>query len=115
MSLSSDFHDSKTSSDLLQAVQGGGSVADLLDVICFQVLPMFIDLAIAFAYLSSLFGPLMGLMVAATATSYFYATTKLISLRAHKRRNYITVMRKEWIVAYSSIDGWITASVGILI
>ena len=113
MSLSSDFHDSKTSSDILQAMRGGSSVAELLDLVCFQVLPMFIDLAIAITYLWSIFGPYMGLMIAATATSYFYVTTKLVSLRAPKRRDYITVARKEWTVGYASLDGWITASVCI--
>ncbi|KAF4633947.1 hypothetical protein G7Y89_g4170 [Cudoniella acicularis] len=110
MTLSSDFHDSKTSSDLIQAVSGGRSVADLLETVCFQVIPMFIDLAVAFAYLWSLFGPYMGLMMAATAASYLYITTKLVSMRASKRRNFITVMRKEWTVGYSSLDGWNTAS-----
>lgn len=111
MSLSSDFHDKKSSSDLVQAIRGGGNISDLLDTICFQVVPMFIDLAIAIAYLWSLFGPYMGLMIATTATSYFYVTTKLVSMRAQKRRDFITVMRKEWTTGYSSIDGWTTASV----
>ncbi|EPE24943.1 P-loop containing nucleoside triphosphate hydrolase [Glarea lozoyensis ATCC 20868] len=110
MTLSSDFHDSKTSSDLIQAVQGGRSVADLLETVCFQVVPMFIDLAIAFGYLWSIFGPYMGLMMAATASTYLYVTTKLISMRAEKRRNFIAMMRKEWSVGYASLDGWTTAS-----
>jgi len=113
MSLSSDFHDKKSSSELLQAIRGGGNVADLLEMICFQVIPMFIDLGIAIAYLWSLFGPYMGLMIATTATSYFYVTTKLVSMRAQKRRDFITVMRKEWTTGYSSIDGWNTASVSL--
>ncbi|TVY34653.1 Heavy metal tolerance protein [Lachnellula subtilissima] len=110
MDLSSDFHDNKSSSDIIQAMRGGSSIADLLELVCFQVLPMFIDLAIAVAYLWSIFGPYMGLMIAATAISYLYVTTKLVSLRAPKRRDYITVSRKEWTVGYGSLDGWITAS-----
>ncbi|TVY17749.1 Heavy metal tolerance protein [Lachnellula arida] len=110
MGLSSDFHDNTSSSDIIQAMRGGNSISDLLDLVCFQVLPMFIDLAIAVAYLWSIFGPYMGLMIAATATSYLYVTTKLVSLRAPKRRDYITVSRKEWTAGYSSIDGWVTAS-----
>jgi ABC-type transport system involved in Fe-S cluster assembly fused permease/ATPase subunit len=110
MSLSSDFHDNKTSSDLSQAVHGGRSVADLLDTVCFQVVPMFIDLAVAFAYLWSLFGPYMGLIMAATVTSYLYITTKLVALRADKRRDFITIYRKEWTVGQQSLDGWSTAS-----
>lgn len=114
MSLSSDFHDNKTSSDLSQAVHGGRSVADLLETVCFQVIPMFIDLAIAFAYLWSLFGPYMGLMMAATVISYLYITTKLYARRASKRRDYITIYRKEWTIGQQSLDGWSTASVLIL-
>lgn len=110
MSLSSDFHDSKTSSDLSQAVQGGRSVSDLLETVCFQVLPMFIDLAVAFAFLWALYGPYMGLLMAATAVTYLYVTTKLYSRRAAKRREYITVSRKEWTIGQQSLDGWSTAS-----
>ena len=113
MSLSSDFHDNKTSSDLTQAVNGGRSVSDLLETVCFQVVPMFIDLAVAFAYLWSLFGPFMGLMMAVTVTSYLYVTTKLIAKRAHKRREYITIFRKEWTIGQQSLDGWSTASVSM--
>lgn len=111
MTLSSDFHDNKSSSDLIQAVSGGRSVADLLETVCFQVVPMFIDLAVAFGYLWSRFGPYMGLMMVTTASTYLYVTTKLVSMRAGKRRKYIAVMRKEWQVGYDSLDGWATASV----
>lgn len=110
MSLSSDFHDNKTSSDLTQAVHGGRSVTELLDIVCFQLVPMFIDLAVAFGYLWTLYGPYMGLMMVATATSYLYITTKLYSRRAAIRRDYITIYRKEWTIGQQSLDGWNTAS-----
>ncbi|KAG9233515.1 hypothetical protein BJ875DRAFT_505324 [Amylocarpus encephaloides] len=110
LTLSSNFHDSKNSSDLVQAVQGGRSVSDLLETVCFKLVPMFIDLAVAFVYLWTIFGPYMGLLMAATASAYLYITTKLINARAQKRRNYIAQMRKEWTVGYASLDGWITAS-----
>lgn len=110
MSLSSDFHDTKTSSDLTQAITGGRSVSDLLETVCFQLLPMFIDLAVAFAFLWALYGPYMGLLMAATAITYLYVTTKLYSLRAAKRRDYITIYRREWTIGTQSLDGWGTAS-----
>jgi len=72
---------------------------------------MFIDLTVAFAYLWSLFGPYMGLLMVATVVSYLYITTKLYSLRASKRRDYITIYRKEWTIGQQSLDGWGTASV----
>ena len=73
---------------------------------------MFIDLAVAFAYLWLLFGPYMGFIMAVTVISYLYITTKLVALRAEKRRDYITIYRKEWTVGQQSLDGWTTASVG---
>jgi ABC-type transport system involved in Fe-S cluster assembly fused permease/ATPase subunit len=72
---------------------------------------MFIDLAVAFAYLWSLFGPYMGFIMAVTVILYLYITTKLVSVRAGKRRDYITLYRKEWTVGQQSLDGWSTASV----
>ncbi|KAH7403640.1 hypothetical protein BKA64DRAFT_574026, partial [Cadophora sp. MPI-SDFR-AT-0126] len=110
MSLSSDFHDNKNSSDLTQAVHGGRSVTELLDIVCFQVVPMFIDLTVAFAYLWSLFGAYMGLMMVSTVVSYLYITTKLYSRRAELRREYITIYRREWTMGQQSLDGWSTAS-----
>ncbi|KAK0104792.1 hypothetical protein ONS95_005061 [Cadophora gregata] len=110
MSLSSDFHENKNSSDLTQAVHGGRTVTDLLDIVCFQVVPMFIDLAIAFAYLWSLFGAYMGLIMVSTVVSYLYITTKLYSRRAGIRRDFITIFRREWTLGQQSLDGWSTAS-----
>jgi ABC-type transport system involved in Fe-S cluster assembly fused permease/ATPase subunit len=110
MSLSSDFHDSKSSSDLTQAVSGGRSVTYLLETVCFQVVPMFIDLIIAFGYLSYIFGPYMGLILVVEAITYFYTTTKLVAGRAEKRREFVTIYRKEWTIGQQSLDGWNTAS-----
>ncbi|KAI9050802.1 hypothetical protein LZ554_004921 [Drepanopeziza brunnea f. sp. 'monogermtubi'] len=110
MSLSSDFHDSKSSSDLTQAIHGGRSVTELLEIVCFKVVPMFIDLAVAFAYLWALFGPYMGLIMVSTVISYLYVTTKMYSRKAECRRDYITIVRKEWSVGQQSLDGWNTAS-----
>ncbi|KAL5314080.1 hypothetical protein ACEPPN_018504 [Leptodophora sp. 'Broadleaf-Isolate-01'] len=110
MSLSSDFHDNKNSSDLTQAVHGGRSVTELLDIVCFQVVPMFIDLAAAFGYLWLLFGAYMGLIMVSTVVSYLYITTKLYSRRSEIRREYITIYRREWTMGQQSLDGWSTAS-----
>jgi ABC-type transport system involved in Fe-S cluster assembly fused permease/ATPase subunit len=110
MSLSSDFHDSKTSSDLTQAISGGQSVFHLVETVLFQIIPMFIDLAVAFGYLWSIFGPYMGLVMASFVVAYLYITTKLYAVRAEKRRDYITIYRKEWTIGQQSLDGWNTAS-----
>lgn len=117
MSLSSDFHesDNKNTSDLMQAATTGRSVIDLLETICFQVVPMLVDSVIAFGYLWFLFGPFMGLIVATTFFSYLYITAKLIAATAEQRRQYTAVHRKEYIVGHQSLESWNIASVSLMI
>jgi ABC-type multidrug transport system fused ATPase/permease subunit len=115
MSLSSDFHesDNKNTSDLMQAATTGRSVINLLETICFQVVPMFVDSVIAFGYLWFLFGPFMGLLLATTFFSYFYVTTKLITATAERRRQYTAIHRREYIVGHQSLESWNIASVSL--
>ncbi|EDO04003.1 hypothetical protein SS1G_06485 [Sclerotinia sclerotiorum 1980 UF-70] len=75
----------------------------------FSVIPMVIDLVIAFIYFGA-FGPYMFLVLVVTFISYMYATVKLISMRANQRRDYITFYRKEWTVGQESLDSWTTAN-----
>lgn len=111
MELSSDFHDSKESSDIHQAVFQGRSVTSLVDLFCFQILPMFIDLAAAIAYLYFLFGPYMGLLIATIVVSYLYVTTRMVSMVSMIRRRCIKHYRHEWLTGYSSLNNWQIASV----
>lgn len=111
MNLSSDFHDSKSSSDLSQAMHGGSSVLSLVETVCFELVPMFNDLGFAFIIFWTLYGPYMGLLITTVSATYLYATTKMIARRQEMRRQYITNYRREWTVGQESLDGWITASV----
>ncbi|KAG4220850.1 hypothetical protein PC116_g30671, partial [Phytophthora cactorum] len=79
MNLSSEFHDSKSSSDLIVAISNGTSISNMLDSICFQALPMLIDLVIAFTYLSTKFGPYEGFITIATGTAFIQAATRIIA------------------------------------
>ncbi|KHJ33700.1 putative abc transporter [Erysiphe necator] len=110
MNLSSDFHDSKITSDLIQAIFGGRSISLLLEAVFFQIIPMSIDLSLAICYLSSQFGPYMGLILMITIVLYIYTSTKLHAHRAKKRRNFITMFRKQINIGEESLDFWSTAS-----
>jgi ABC-type transport system involved in Fe-S cluster assembly fused permease/ATPase subunit len=111
MDLSSDFHESKETSYINQSVMKGGSIRELLDKIIFNLIPMFIDLILVFAYLYYLFGPFMALTLAATIFFYLYTTAKLTSMSQARRRTYITYYHKERYSSYNSVDNWRTASV----
>lgn len=110
MNLSSDFHDSKTTAELSQAIRQGRSVSSLMEMICFKVLPTFIDLAVAFTYLYWLFGPYMALLTGAITVLFLWATTKLMAFAIPSRRIFIKAMRKEAITVHQGFDGWQNAS-----
>ena len=51
MSLSRDFHTEKQSGEIFRAVEQGSSILNLLDIVLFQISPIFIDVIVAFSYL----------------------------------------------------------------
>lgn len=51
MGLSRDFHTEKQSGELYKSIEQGSSVTSLLETIMFQVVPMFVDIIVAFSYL----------------------------------------------------------------
>ncbi|EQL37221.1 hypothetical protein BDFG_01482 [Blastomyces dermatitidis ATCC 26199] len=68
MSLSSDFHDKTNSTALAQTViRGRGARGGVAKRICFWVVPMIVDLALAAGTLYYIFGAYMSLIVAAVA------------------------------------------------
>jgi ABC-type transport system involved in Fe-S cluster assembly fused permease/ATPase subunit len=113
MNLSCDFHEAKEPSEIHQAVLQGRSITGLVDTICFQLIPMFIDLILVFAFLYYLFGPYMALNLAITTLFYLYTTTKLVKITQARRRDYILFWRKEWRSAHNSLDNWRVASVSL--
>jgi ABC-type transport system involved in Fe-S cluster assembly fused permease/ATPase subunit len=111
MSLSSEFHESRTASDIHQTINQGRSITNIVDTVCFKVGPTVVDLIFVFAYLLYLFGPYMALDLVVTTSFYLYTTMKLVSLAQKRRRTYHTYWRKEWSSLVSSINNWRVASV----
>jgi hypothetical protein len=86
MNLSSDFHDSKSSSDLIVAITNGQAISNMLESICFQAMPMMIDLVVAFIYLSVIFGPYEGFITIATGLAFIQAATQMVARFKEKRK-----------------------------
>jgi hypothetical protein len=89
MNLSADFHDSKSSSDLIVAISHGTAISRMLESICFEALPMMIDLVVAFIYLSIKFGPYEGFITVATGIAFIQAATHLIARFKEKRKQMV--------------------------
>jgi len=110
MNLSSEFHDSKRSGELYQSINLGHSVNNLLETIMFQILPMLVDLAVAFAYLYYLFDAYMALIVGAVMVVYLWASTYFNAWQITVRRGLVGNLQKEWQIMYDSMGSWQTVS-----
>ncbi|KAK4231745.1 hypothetical protein QBC38DRAFT_203198 [Podospora fimiseda] len=110
LNLSSDFHDTKSSSDIMMAIQSGQSISNILESICFRAFPMLIDMTVAFIYLSVTFGPYEGFITIATAAVFLYIATHMIGRLKTARRGEVSAWFKEHYVRQAGIQGWSTVT-----
>lgn len=110
MRLSADFHDAKSSSDIQVAIIYGTRISDIIESVCFEVVPMFIDLSAAFIFLSVTFGPYEGFITAATAVVYLFITTQMMKKMKDPRRAQTSAYYEMSCVQSSGIHGWGTVA-----
>ncbi|KAK8082896.1 Heavy metal tolerance protein [Apiospora saccharicola] len=110
MRLSSDFHDSQSSSDLILAISSGHHISNMLESICFQALPMVVDLVVAFIYLSVKFGAYEGFITIATGVAFTQAATYIVGMFKDRRNKMVKTYFEEHYVRQAGIQGWHTVS-----
>ncbi|KAA6415967.1 MAG: hypothetical protein FRX48_00686 [Lasallia pustulata] len=110
MGLSSDFHDRKQSGELYKSIEQGRAVNELLETVLFEVFPTLVDLLVASAYLSYLFGAYMALIVAAMTVFYMWISTYFTAMQSEPRRRQRDLSRKEYQILYDSMGNWRTVS-----
>lgn len=108
LNLSSDFHDLKSSSDILVAMQSGQGMISILEQIFFEAIPMLIDFGIAFVYLSIIFGPYEGLITIATAMIFISLATRLLLKIKETQKGEAKAVFHEHYMRQSGIQGWWT-------
>lgn len=110
MHLSADFHDSKSSSDMIMAIYGGSAVSRVVENVLLQAMPMLIDMCVALVYLSITFGPYEGLITVATGTIFFIMATRLVAESKAASRKRVHALYQEHYVRQSGLQGWQTVS-----
>ncbi|CAG8903437.1 unnamed protein product [Penicillium egyptiacum] len=103
-----DFHLGKKMGEVLSALTKGSSINTFLEQVTFQVLPMFIDLAIAIGYFLVEFDVYYALAVAIMTFFYLYSTVKIASWRANMRRQMVNASRQEDAVKNDSLVSYET-------
>ncbi|KAI1437170.1 hypothetical protein GGR50DRAFT_686003 [Xylaria sp. CBS 124048] len=110
MNLSSEFHDSQSSSDIQVAISNGYHITNLLESICFQAIPMVVDLLVAFTYLSVKFGPYEGFITIATGLAFIQSAARLVAKFKEKRKKVVSTYFEEHYTRQAGIQGWYTVS-----
>lgn len=110
MTLSCDFHDSKSSGRLWQTVYRGQSIKDVVNNICFNVFPLMVDLVIAVSVLYYIFDAYMALIVGAVSVTFVYVSGKIVSKQREKRKELIETRTQEFTILCESTANWQTVS-----
>ncbi|KAH6968862.1 hypothetical protein DER45DRAFT_607592 [Fusarium avenaceum] len=110
MHLSADFHDSKSSSDMMMAIYGGSAVSNVVENVLLYAVPMLIDMGVAIVYLSITFGPYEGLVTVATGVFFLLIASRLVSNSKAASRNRVNALYEEHYVRQSGFLGWQTVS-----
>ncbi|KAM5354406.1 hypothetical protein ACJ41O_001055 [Fusarium nematophilum] len=110
MHLSADFHDSKSSSDMMMAIYGGSAVSNVIENVLLYAVPMLIDMGVAVVYLSLTFGPYEGLITVATGVFFLLIASRLVANSKAASRNRVNALYEEHYVRQSGFLGWQTVS-----
>ncbi|KAL7912633.1 hypothetical protein GGI35DRAFT_257958 [Trichoderma velutinum] len=110
MHLSADFHDSKSSSDMLVAMQGGTSVSNAIETVLLQAVPMLVDMCVAVVYLSVKFGPYEGLITVATGIAFITLATRLVAESQSSSRKRTHAWYREHYLRTAGLTAWQTVS-----
>ncbi|KAG6011860.1 hypothetical protein E4U43_008069 [Claviceps pusilla] len=108
--LSADFHDSKSSSDMMVAIHGGRAVSNAVESVLLQAVPMLIDMCVAIIYLSATFGSYEGFITMATGTIFFIMAGRLVAESKAASRLRVNALYQEHYIRQSGLQGWQTVS-----
>lgn len=93
--LSLEFHLGKKTGEVLSALSKGNSINTFLEQVTFSVLPMIVDLCVAFVYFLVRFDAYFALVVAVVTFWYIYLTIRMAQWRAEIRRVMVNADREE--------------------
>lgn len=110
MGLSMDFHSSKDSGEVLKSVEQAESLNDLLELVCFQVGPVFLDMFVALGYITHLFDAYIAFVVVVVGVIYTWMGITLTQRIREKRRLYVEKDRHENRTLYESVANWQSVS-----
>ena len=110
MILSMDFHNEKQSGELIRAIDQGQNLTGMLEFMCTEIVPTFIDLIIAFVYVYLLFDIYMSCILVTVGMAYMWLATKTTAWNVKRRRRFNAALRNESKIQNEAVNNWQTVS-----
>lgn len=110
MVLSMDFHNEKQSGELIRAIDQGQNLTGMLEFMCTEILPTFIDLIIAFVYVYLLFDIYMSCILVTVGVAYMWLAAKTTAWNVKRRRRFNAALRNESKIQNEAVNNWQTVS-----
>lgn len=110
LGLSMDFHTSKDSGEVLKAVEQASSLNTLIEMVLFDICPIFLDLIVAMYYVTALFDAYMAFIILFMGATYISIGWYFTSLSQPKRRDYVEKQRTESSTVNEVVHNWQTVA-----
>ncbi|KAF2026558.1 P-loop containing nucleoside triphosphate hydrolase protein [Setomelanomma holmii] len=110
LGLSMDFHTSKDSGEVLKAVEQASSLNTLIEMVLFDVCPIFLDIIVAVYYVTTLFDAYMAFIILFMGAAYISIGWYFTSLSQPKRRDYVEKQRTESSTVNEVVHNWQTVA-----
>ncbi|KAL6709915.1 hypothetical protein ACN47E_000700 [Coniothyrium glycines] len=110
LGLSMDFHTSKDSGEVLKAVEQASSLNTLIEMVLFDLCPIFLDLIVAMYYVTHLFDAYMAFIILFMGAVYITLGWYFTGLSQPKRRDYVEKQRTESSTVNETVHNWQTVA-----
>ena len=110
LGLSMDFHTSKDSGEVLKAVEQASSLNTLVEMVLFDLCPIFLDLIVAMYYVTHLFDAYMAFIILFMGAAYVSLGWYFTGLSQPKRRDYVEKQRTESSTVNETVHNWQTVA-----
>ncbi|KZM19282.1 ATPase [Ascochyta rabiei] len=107
---SMDFHTSKDSGEVLKAVEQAVSLNTLINMVLFNVCPIFLDVAVSMYYVTHLFDAYMAFIILFMGATYIALGWYFTGLSQPKRRDYVEKQRTESSTVNETVHNWQTVA-----
>ncbi|KAM5344651.1 hypothetical protein ACJ41O_013186 [Fusarium nematophilum] len=110
LSLPMEFHSERDSAEVMKAVDQGESLTNVLDTLVIELLPVMVDLVVAFTILYWKFNSYVCLAMCAAAAAFVSLEVLASSWNIENRRKSTKAEREEARVMHQAVQGWQTVT-----